>query len=451
MDQFHIRPLTETDITEIVAAGGGVRAHPDADRRAERGGDFIVDGAVIELKLLDEDGLEKTQRQERVASLFLAEGCDAPVVVLDRETLSESGKLAYDRAIEGPIRGAIASARKQLKQTRSERPDTRLSVLWVINNGYTALNHDDLVRLVAHRVRNDTTSVDGLIVGGCYFHSDGFDHFFLWPLEYVPVRLDSFPGFDALHEAWGKFAERFMTAAIRGELSPDLLKGPVVDSQFDVDGVTFVKPAPPIRAKSDFYRTGRPRNNSTGLAHCPPVALTFPGLTRAEWGSFRGALPDEPGLGDSYDGWLQEQRKANEVADALQPLVTISIDYEGWQSWCAKFEQPKSMTSIRAYANVIFQDRVQAVITGARELKINGFAPSRYILVVTDEIGQDRANDLSHIAVVRQRGRGEPDIRSIVEDLRIFHEHAIALGSAYAVAEGLDAVMWIRHSHYAWA
>ena len=123
-----------------------------------------------------------------------------------------------------------------------------------------------------------------------------------------------------------------------------------------------------------------------------PVAPTFPDLTRAEWGSFRSVLPDEPGLGDSYNGWLREQRKANEVAHALQPLVTISIDYEGWQS-----------------------------------------------------------NDLSHIAMARQRVCGEPDIRSIVEDLRIFHEHAPALGSAYAVAEGLEAVMWIRHRHYAWA
>ena len=72
-----------------------------------------------------------------------------------------------------------------------------------------------------------------------------------------------------------------------------------------------------------------------------------------------------------------------------------------------------------------------------------GLLPSRYILAVTDEIGQDKANDLSHIAKVRQRVDGKPRIKPIVEDLRIFHEHAIALASAYAVAEGLEAVMWI--------
>jgi hypothetical protein len=62
-----------------------------------------------------------------------------------------------------------------------------------------------------------------------------------------------------------------------------------------------------------------------------------------------------------------------------------------------------------------------------------------------------KANDLSHIAKVRQRFDGKPDIKSIVKDLRIFHEHALVLASAHAVAEGLEAVMWIRKKRYAWA
>jgi hypothetical protein len=63
----------------------------------------------------------------------------------------------------------------------------------VLNNGYTAVNYEALTALVVHRARNDTSNIDGVIVGGCYFHSDGFDSFFLWPLEYVPLRFDDFP------------------------------------------------------------------------------------------------------------------------------------------------------------------------------------------------------------------------------------------------------------------
>ena len=188
MDQFYIRPLTEADLTGMVESAGGTVAHPDADRRSRRGSDFILQGAAIELKILSEDGFAKTERQQRLAILFRDEGFRAPVVVLDRETLSAPGRRAYDRIIEGPIKTEIATARKQLKETRKERSDTILSVLWVVNNGYTALNHNDIVRIVGHRARNDSQNIDGVIVSGCYFHSDGFDSFFLWPLH---LRSDS--------------------------------------------------------------------------------------------------------------------------------------------------------------------------------------------------------------------------------------------------------------------
>lgn len=84
-------------------------------------------------------------------------------------------------------------------------------------------------------------------------------------------------------------------------------------------------------------------------------------------------------------------------------------------------------------------------------MKEGSLLPANYILAVTDEIGQDKANDLSHIAKIRECFEGKSDIKPIVEDLRVFHEHAIALASAYAVAEGLDAVMWTRKLRYAWA
>lgn len=452
MDAFRIRPLTEDDVWNVVESCGGVVAHPDAHQRAERGGDFILEGAAIELKLIDEDGLQKSERQGKLATLFRDEGFTAPVVVLDRGSLSEGGQHAYDRAIEGPIKSAVASARRQLKQTRVERPETILSVLWVLNNGYTAINHDELTALVAHGARNDTSRIDGVIVGGCYFHSDGFDSFFLWRLEYVPLRLDDFPGFDALHAAWHRFAESFMSRVVMGDLGPNTFKGPVVDTQFEIDEITYVKPAPPIGGTSDFFIQGRPRKNSTGLTECPRVALTFPGLSQPEWSKFRQALPDEFGLRDGYEAWLRHEQEAGEEGLPLRPFVRVPITFDGWEAWCAKEEKrvPR-MSLIYDYANAVFQDRVQMIISSAREIKEGELLPSRYVFAVTDEIGQDKANDLSHIAKVRQRLNGKPDIRPIVENLRIFHEHALALASAYAVAEGVEAVMWIRKKRYAWA
>src|SRR5690606_28483709 len=116
-----------------------------------------------------------------------------------------------------------------------------------------ALDHDALVELVAHRARQDTREIDGVVVGGCYHHGDGFDSTFLWPLDYIPINANSpFRSFEALKQAWHGHAERTMTTLIRGETPVTAGKGPVVDSQFDVDGITYVKPAPPMGAKSEF-------------------------------------------------------------------------------------------------------------------------------------------------------------------------------------------------------
>lgn len=76
--------------------------------------------------------------------------------------------------------------------------------------------------------------------------------------------------------------------------------------------------------------------------------------------------------------------------------------------------------------------------------------PSAYVLAVTQEIGQDQANDVSDIAFVREHSNGEPSIRPLAENLRIFHEHAVALAAAYAVREGVDVVQWNRNRRHGW-
>jgi hypothetical protein len=60
------------------------------------------------------------------------------------------------------------------------------------------------------------------------------------------------------------------------------------------------------------------------------------------------------------------------------------------------------------------------------------------VLAVTEESGQDRANDVSEIAAVGERATEDPMIRPLAEKLRIFHEHAIALAAAYACVRGLS-------------
>ncbi|MEO7736444.1 MAG: hypothetical protein ABIY55_36130 [Kofleriaceae bacterium] len=451
MEHFRVRPLTEADFDEIVRGAGGGRAHEDADARDRVGADYLVAGTLIELKSLDDEGLAKPERQAKLAGLFRRHQPDRPVIVLDRAALPEDAQRDYDRILEGPIKSAIAKANKQLRQSRTEHAASHSSVLLVINNGYTALDHSALLGMVAHRARQDTREIDGVVVAGCYFYSDTFESYFLWPIDYVPINVDRpFKSYEALRSAWNAFADRFMTKVVRGEMPAATIKGPVIDTQFDIDGVTYVKPAPPIGKKSHFFANGRPRKDSSELKHCPTVAQTFPDMTREEWHRFFATVPTDQWPGATYEAWMRRRSTAAAETDALKPFVPITVSHDAWLDWCRTNSTETTMSALVAYANDLFEQRVRSLFSEARERTRMGIVPSRYIVVATEQIGQDKANDVSHIAVMKEQASGEPVIRELITNARIFHEHALMLACAYAVSEHLDIVQWQVDLEYAW-
>ena len=451
MVTFRIQPVSEGIVDEIVASAGGVRAHPDANRRQKPGADYLLGDALIELKALEDEGLSKPERQRKIADLFSRYGDKSPVVVVDRDRLPEPGQREFDRLLDRPINGIIKKAKSQLQQSRSELDRTSLSILMVLNNGYTALSHDELVELVSHRVRQDTSEIDGLVIGGCYYHGDEIDSFFTWPLDYIPINANAqFRSFSLLKRAWDAYAESAMTAMVQGRLPVDVGKGPVVDTQFDVDGITYVKPAPPIGVGSGFYSRGRPRKGGFDGTNVPPVALTFPDIARSEWEKFHETLSPSPLILDSYSQWRRQRDRGFDASSPLKPFVPVQIAWTDWTQWCAQYGLPMDDRSLRRYANELFSERVRTLFSEARERKRDMVMPARYVLVVTDEIGQDRNNDLTRIALAEAGNPEDLIAKEFLLDARIFHEHGLALACAYAFAEGVDCVLWQRNLRYAW-
>jgi hypothetical protein len=451
MEQFRIKPLTEADFDEIVRAAGGIRLSLESGRNRSPNADYAIADSIVELKLLDDDGMAKPTRQAKLAALFKQYQPERPVVVLDRDALPTDGQRNYDRILEGPIQTAVAKARKQLKESKKEHPMTRSSVLMVVNNGYSALDHKALVRMVAHRARQDTDEIDGVVVAGCYFYSDGMDAFILCPIDYVPINMSRpFTCYELLRAAWNEFVDASLSPPLFGNTAPDDGKLPVIDTYFDIDGVRYVKPAPPMGNRSEFFVRGRPRKNSSGLTHCPKVARTFPDMARDEWHKITVTLQSAQPTNKVYEEWIQERAARSAADNALKPFVPIRIAHDLWLAWCDAKHQKPTMQSLATHANELFEQRVRALRDGARERTREGLVPSRYILVATEVIGQDMANDVSHIAVIKEQLRGEPVIRELVTNARIFHEHALALGCAYGVREGIDVILWQKHMEYAW-
>jgi len=446
LPSFHIQHLTEREIEAVVLSAGGQRAHLDADKRSLRGADFVLGSSVIELKILEDEGLDKPGRQQKLAKLFREKFSTRPTIVLDRNILDLQDQRSYDRIIEGPIKTAISSARQQLQQSRKELK-SKGTVLWVINNGYSSLSHEVVLDLVAKRTRNDTSDIDTVIVSGAYFFSDTFDSIFLWPIDCVPINLDKpFEYFEGLKEAWDAFAMDRMNALMRDPAPKKDTKGPVVDLSFFLDGVTYVMPTPPIGIPSDFFANGRPRINSTGITTSPKVATVFAGLSLKEWSNFNKRHPKA--VSPSYSDWSAMEDDARASCD-LKPFVTLAIKHVDWFEWARKQPKEKSL-SVHQYANELFQKKIMAIIEGARERTHESILPTKYMLLITEEIGQDLAFDVSRLAEVYTGADGDEYVKEIWDDKPMFFHQALVVAAAEAVSRDIEYVFWNKDKTYVW-
>ncbi|MFK4048215.1 hypothetical protein ACI2KH_25205, partial [Roseomonas mucosa] len=312
------------------------------------------------------------------------------------------------------------------------------------------LSHQQIAALAAARARNDTSEIDVIIVSGCYYHSDGFDGYFLWPIDIVPLNAAvPFREADFVREAWSALTDAFMTELFRPESRSKASKGPVRDTQFDVDGVTYIRPAPAIGGKSPFYIHGRPRLNGTGMKYCPPVANTFPLVTRHEWEELRRELGDDPDLCESFEEWRRTEVQAEGQSTPLAPLVRVRTPIQAWWSWYSEGNCSRTARGLFGFANHLFNVEAMRLIQGARELRPSLVVPARSMVAVTEVIGQNMANDVSHI-VRLTAGTGGTSEHPLVANERMFHEHALGLGAAYAIRHSISTLLWVKDLRYAW-
>jgi hypothetical protein len=441
-----IRPLSESrDIDFVIALAGGKRAHEDSDRKDTRNSDYILGQSIIELKLLDDERLRKSEAQAKIGALFGALQPDRPVVVIDPKIAAHDVRHAYVTIMEGPIKCLVRSARAQLKQSRKEIGEGATTVLLVINNGLTAITHQELLDHVVRRARNDTNEIDGVVVAGCYLHGDGFDTFALWPINYVPIHEQRpFKEFEALESAWGKLAERHMTEFVNGEHGPMPSKEAQTDIVFEWEGRDFVKPATPIGAESAFFGARRPRLNHLSFESVAHVAFTIPRLSPIEYRRVRTALKDEPLL-DSFDIWNDHVEEALSHSTPLKPVVPIDFSRGSWEAWKRRNPGRSGLDSMCTAANALFGAKASKLVRAAKELSTELAVPRRYVAVVTELIGQDENNDVSHIGVCTGR-----DFEWIVENARLPHFGALALAAAHAIRLGLPDIVWRHDLKYAW-
>jgi hypothetical protein len=438
MDYMQIRTVSEADFDAVINDAGGARLATDGSA------DYLLNEAVIELKLVNEEGFDKPTRQAKIAKLFRENQSTAPIVIVNPNLLDEAGLRTYYNIVEGPIKTCVKKAAFQLDETAKRYNPQPARVLVILNIGYTALSHEEFKAVCLKCVRNDTTKIDWLICGGIYYHSDKWDNYIFEMFEGIPVNVArSFPSFAVLLESWKKFGERLAIDAARGEI-PKQGKMPVLDLSFEIGGIRFIKPSPKVPSNMDWPSGRPPRINTSGIDKCPPVAITFPDLSEEDWAIFR-QIPGLAGkLKLTFGSWLAFQKQQDErVGETLKPFVPVQIRYEEFENGNEKPKEEWLFSDLCEFANSRFDQRTRDVLDSVKEKDEMSIVPLEYIHVVIREIGEDEANDLSSAYFISETPGFERK-ETIFENERMFFKYAIVLATAYAVKRGVDVVVFSK-------
>lgn len=439
MDRIRIHTITEDDFDRVVEIAGG--------RRIDQPGsaDYRLNEAVVELKLVVEEALDKKTHQKKIAEIFQRIVPDSPVVLIRPQMLNGPEARSYYRVVETPIKTAVKKASKQLQKTSERLEEEVVRVLVILNIGYTLLTPDEFKDVCFKCTCHDTSGIDYIIVGGIYFLSDGYENRVMAPFEGLSIDLSrSFPSRTLLMNAWGTFLNSMMTQYMRSGTQLTEGKLPLMDLVFDLDGKTFIKPSPK-GPSSDFWPGGSPpRRNSSVLSEDVRVASVFPTMTREDWECFRNVLSKAKGLKNSFEEWERSRPcDDSEECDPLKPTVGVRVCFKDFASWCSTPQSEWTFNDVNNYALSVFNRRAIEYLERSQVREETDLLALQYVYFVVQEIGGDQGNDLTSIYYVSEIP-GFKRKTALVENARAFFEYAGAVASAYAVKHEVDALYYSR-------
>lgn len=458
MEPLGIPPFSETEIErEVVVPCGGRRAHPDATRNSAESADFVIGNSVVELKFLDANTAITLPRvQEELAHLFsgISPGC--PTAVIDRTLLDEIGRSKYDNAFGTTIKTNVKKAKSQLRNSVRET-GASCSVLWIINNSCTVLDHAAVQRIASKFIKNDTggkdRGIDVLVVSGHYMLSDGFNNEIMYPIDCMVMEEGIvFPEFAKLRDSWNNAVERRTTSIIRGlpefDDLPEDAKKPIEDLSFELGGVTYVKPAPRMYSSTDFFGGRRPRKPFEGSQDLGPQCTIYAGISRGEWDDFRSHNP--PSVSHAaYDDWVRAEAAARARKGEL-PLVVVPVSYPGWSGWLGSVDDTAG-GNVHEYASRVFHNEAKDIWSRASEFKEDQVPPNRFLCLVTRQIGQDARFDVSSLHEISHFGTPDERVEDVWVDLRLDLDAGLAQAAAQGVMRGVGFLYWKVDATYGWA
>lgn len=439
MWQFNLPEIDESDIDPILLRIGGERPYAYG-RTTTPNADYIIDDVALELKCLNKNMFAEPANREQLIKALSNIETDTPVSRFTITSLPKDVRREFVRIMSKSLRGAIKSAGKQLKQTRTDFSHTSHSCLFLINNGLRHITHAELVALVRDCVKRNTNSIDSAIVAGLYLSSSGMSSTLVAPIDYVSLNDEYDPAFfSLLKDEWDGLAELIATKLVTGDLPPDTAEDTCNDLVLPVGDRVFAKvsPLPPHDPSVPMlFRRHRVDHQDR------VVATTYPDLSETEWQRFKDFEPNDLALRTSYSAWCEKLSSASRSSTPTKPFVRVPIEFDNWRSWAASREDSESKFTIFQYATEVFNTKIKSILSNAYPYSPETVLAPRFVLVQCINIGSHESNDLSCICVVESVLLSEFQVTPIVEWKTMTLSMAMGVAGAHAIRLGAHQVVY---------
>lgn len=218
LNKHHFCPpkVNEEYIEKVISDCGGRRLTDEEKAYGKhKNADFIVDGFIFELKELQEEGLDKKERRQKLSNLFSPYYSDSEAIYIDPAILSEIDRKRYFSFLSSPIEKKVKTAFKQVKDTNDRLSGKYKLGLIYLNSCYLSLPHDDFDAEVRRYVNKSNLNFDEVITLSVSGQTNGFD---LYVNFYSDPQNSIYSETKKIQDSWCKSTEDTMTKLLRGEL-----------------------------------------------------------------------------------------------------------------------------------------------------------------------------------------------------------------------------------------
>lgn len=442
MEYINFSKITEKDFDDIILNAGGKRYTDDPTIQVKNC-DYILDDSVIELKIIEEEPIEKRSKQEKLAKLFSITS-EAKTIVLDPD---EDLEYEYYKILSTPIENQLKKASKQLNYSAKE-VNSNIKIAIIMNNGLTMTSHEEFKKLATERAKNNTSGIDILIVCGIYYFSDKFDMRVMTYFDDIQIQENSNDSIiKRIRDSWHVKIEEYMTRQITDK-SINRCKEPIQDLFFEYEGVRYVKPPIQWGIESEFYvNKERPREDTTDKESILPLVTVTPIFSYESYEYFKTNIIQRNTVPNTLEEYIKPIKdEAKRIKNKIQTLVPISISINEIKN----LEIPFSINKVQKIADEKYEKFLEQIRNESIEY-YGEFLDKNIIFVEVQEIGIDKANDIAFISIINYDEETKDfNQKWLVYGERISYDYAFLLASSYCISLGAEKVYYYRNEDYKW-